>query len=139
MLLPEEKLAEIRDSLICDFKIGDMVTSKHIGTLWVGRVCGIIPFNTYASYQYNKAMSCLAMWMNKYEELDLEFPDVSNTLMFLAYIFIEPAIQPLSLTEFKDSHKNDDIPDHELKILYKNTIDYVNFVVHPVIDLEKIE
>lgn len=138
MLLPEKELAEIRNSLTCDFQIGDMVTPKHIGTLWAGKISGIIPFNTYASYRPN-AMQFIYGWTQIYQKLGLDFPNVSNTCMFVAYVFIEPAVQPLSFAEFKDSPKNNDIPDNELEILYKNTIEYVNFLLHPIIDLEKIE
>ncbi len=138
MLMPEDKLEKMR-TVSCYFKIGDMVTAKHIGTLWAGQIIALLPFNIYASYNYEQAVQNIETWHLRYDKLGLDFPHPKDGLVYFAYIFVEPGIRPLTLEEFKTGYEESTLNNKELKALYDKTIPCSNMLLHPVIDLEKIE
>ncbi len=138
MGISAEQLEQIKDSLSCDFHIGDTVTAKHIGTLWVGKISCLIPFMTYLSYRGDDAIRCHKTWTELYKQKELEFPD-PHEMLYLAYIFIEPPIKAISFQEFTNGYEDKTLTEQELQLIYNQTVRATYFVVHPVLDLEKIE
>ncbi len=110
-------------------QLGDEVTFKRIGPPGMGVVIGISMAGVWEKYFASNRN--LSFWDEYYPEWRAGY---------VALVLFKEPQKPYTFEEFKIVLPDaDEIPEHELKVLYKYNVQYAKIVTYPIDDLEVME